>query len=380
MDYGYSEAEQRFRQEVRAFLEAEWGGESLLGPLAPGRSKERERAFRKRLGEKGWLSLGWPEEFGGTPTTLMQKCIISDELNRAGAPYVLYIVNVIGPLIIKYGTDEAKRDILPRIRSGEVNFTLGFTEPETGSDLASLRAKATPHGDGYVVNGQKLYGHPDEGDIMFLAVRTDPEAPLRRGISVLLCDTNLPGFSKVEMPTLSDHYVGATFYDDVFVPRSRLLGEENRGWDYIREALDLDRTAGIPYRHLHALFARLVDHIKSDERLLHDPWVRDRVGQLAVELEGASLLSEMNAARIAAGDRLRTEASVLKTFYSELEGRLAQFGMEVLGPEAVAKDGVSELHSAFNTVYRQTVAATIVGGSSEIQRNIIAIQGLGLPR
>jgi alkylation response protein AidB-like acyl-CoA dehydrogenase len=385
MDFAYTPEELAFRDEVRSFLAREWGPPD---PVA-GRDrtdKERQLEFRKRVAEKGWLTMGWPAAYGGTSFSPMERYILSQEMNRVGAPFPLYIVNVLGPLIIKYGSQEMKDELLPRLKSGAIDFTLGFTEPETGSDLASLRTRAVEHGDGFLVNGQKLYGHPDEGDIMFLAVRTDPEAPIRNGISILLVDVPSEGLTVTKNPTLGGRWVGATYYDDVFVPRTRLLGELNRGWDYVRESLDLDRAAGIPYSHFAVLYDGLVDFAlrtnSNGHALAEEPWVRERLAELAIELEGAQLLQDLTASKIAAGLKLRTESSIVKTYCTELEGRMASFGMEMFGPLApfTKEAGVDEFIGAVNFLYRLNVAMTIVGGTNEIQRNILALQGLGLPR
>lgn len=387
MDFSFSEDELRFRQDVRAFVEREWGpADPVAGRDRSLHNEERARAFRAKVAEKGWFAMGWPAEHGGIPITPMQKYILSREMQRVGAPFPLYNANVLGPLIIKYGSDETKREMLPKMRQGELEFVLGFTEPETGSDLASLRTHAVRQGDGYLVNGQKLYGHPKPGDIMFLAVRTDPEAPIRRGISVLLVDTTSEGFSSTENITLSGQNVGATYYDNVFVPRSRLLGEENKGWDYVRESLDLDRIGGIPYAHFPTIFGMLVDYAKTNVNAAGTPlaeiaWVRDRLATLAIEIEAAEVLQDLTASKIAADEKLRVEGSVVKTYCTELESRIANFGMELLGPlGAVTGQELGPLVGALNFLSRLNVAMTIVGGTNEIQRNVIALQGLGLPR
>ncbi len=388
MDFSFSDDELSFRREVREFVEREWGP---ADPVA-GRDRsliddERVSAFRAKVAEKGWFAMGWPAEHGGWPVTPMQKYILSREMQRVGAPFPLYNANVLGPLIIKYGSEESKREMLPKMRRGELEFVLGFTEPETGSDLARLQTTAVRYGDGYLVNGQKLYGHPKPGDIMFLAVRTDPEAPIRRGISVLLVDTTSEGFSSTENVTLSGQNVGATYYDNVFVPRSRLLGEENRGWDYVRESLDLDRIGGIPYAHFPTVFGQILDFARTNcdcdgTRLADLPWVRDRTAELAIEIEAAEVLQDLTASKIAAGEKLRVEGAVVKTYCTELESRIAAFGMEMLGPlgTLTQQANVHPLVGALNFLSRLNVAMTIVGGTNEIQRNVIALQGLGLPR
>ena len=342
MDFGYTAREEEFRREVRAFLAEAWPEEARRAGRATPEEAER---FRRAAAQRGWFSLGLPEEYGGLPDfTQMERYIVSDEASRAGAPLPPYLVSIMGPLIVKYGTPWMKEEVLPRIRAGDVDFVLGFTEPETGSDLANLQTRAWRDGDEYVVRGQKMYGNPGPGDIMYLAVRTDPDAPLRRGISVLFVEYGRDGFTATRMPTLAGATVGATYYDDVRVPADHLLGEENKGWDYIREALDLDRTSGITYGHLPLRLEELVAWVREaapgGRPLIDDPWVRDRLAQLAIEVEAGELLQGMTASKIAAGLPLRMESSIVKVFLTELERRIAEFAMEVAGPQKCSQIGL----------------------------------------
>lgn len=385
MDFEYTPEQLRFQDEVCRFLEETWGP---ADPTAgrDKRDREKERAFRLEVAKRGWLTIGWPKEWGGTDLTLMERYILSQEMNRHGAPISLYNVIVLGPLLIKYASEEAKNHFLPKMQQGQVDFVLGFTEPETGSDLANLQTRAVRQGDGYIINGQKLYGHPHEDDVVFLAARTDPDAPVRKGISIFLVDANSEGLAITRNKTLAGQEVGATYYDNVYVPRARLLGEENKGWDYVRETMDLDRAGGIPYAHFSVVFEGLVDYVKKTQvnghPLADEPWVRERMGQLAIELEAAELLQDMTASKIAAGETLRMEASIVKAFCTEYESRLAGFAHELFGPAAALAPGATDdaFMGAMNFLRRLNVAMTIVGGTNEIQRNIIALQGLGLPR
>ena len=390
MDFAWTDEQNAFRAQIRAFLDDAWPAAVRSADRLGRRSNQYGDAvsrFRNMVAERGWYSIGWPEEYGGTgDLTPVERFILSDEAGRVGAPLSFYNVNIMGPLIIKYGSPWMKQELLPKIRDGEIDFVLGFTEPETGSDLANLSTAARRDGDEYVINGSKMYGHHTEGDIMYLAVRTDPDAPLRDGISLLFVEHGREGFTVASMPTLDGGQVGATFYDDVRVPADHLLGIENRGWDYVREALDLDRTSGIPYGHMPLLLENLIALIKEttvDGRpLAEDPWVRDRLAQLVIEMEAGVVLQGMTSSKIAAGLRLRTESSVLKIFMTELERRLGEFGTELSGPRgalnAASPDAPLEGH--IWSMHKFNVAITIAGGSNEIQRNIIALQGLGLPR
>jgi len=390
MDFAWTRGQQDFRADVRAFMDEAWPPAVRSANRLARRSPEHAGAvarFRRMVAGRGWYAIGWPGEYGGTgDLTPVERFILSDEAGRAGAPLSLYNVNIMGPLIIKYGSPWMKRELLPKIRDGGIDFVLGFTEPETGSDLANLQTSARRDGDEYVINGQKMYGHPGPGDVMYLAVRTDPDAPLRDGISLLFVEHGRDGFSVASMPTLDGGEVGATFYDDVRVPADHLLGEENRGWDYVREALDLDRTSGIPYGHLPLMVENLIAFVREtriDGRpLAADPWVRDRIAQLAIEMEAGEVLQGMTASKIASGMKLRTESSVVKIFMTELERRLGEFGAELSGARAPLTPASPEapLGGHAWTMHKFNVAITIAGGSNEIQRNIIALQGLGLPR
>ncbi|MYA20767.1 MAG: hypothetical protein F4Z25_11100 [Chloroflexi bacterium] len=390
MDFAWSDEQNEFRAQIREFLEDAWPEEVRSADRLSRRAPEHAGAikrFKDMVAERGWYSIGWPEEYGGSgDLTAVERFILSDEASRVGAPLSLYNVNIMGPLIIKHGSPWMKSELLPKIRDGEIDFTLGFTEPETGSDLANLSTAAYRDGDEYVINGSKMYGRPGPGDIMYLAVRTDPDAPLRDGISLLFVEHGREGFTVASMPTLDGGEVGATFYDDVRVPADHLLGVENRGWDYVREALDLDRTSGIPYGHMPLMRDNLIAFIKEtkvDGRpLAEDPWVRDRIAQLVIDQEAGDVLQGMTASKIATGMKLRTESSVLKIFMTELERRMGEFGTEIVGPLGSLQpaSGEAPLEGQIWATHKFNVAITIAGGSSEIQRNIIALQGLGLPR
>ena len=390
MDFEFSEREQQFRGEVRAFFEEAWPEADRVHGNEDRSAPEREAAalrFREQVAQKGWFSLGLPEEYGGLPGfSQIERFIVADEASRLGAPLPPYLVSIMGPLIIQYGTPWMKQEILPRIRAGEVNFVFGFTEPETGSDLANLQTKAVRDGDEYVINGSKMYGHPGEGDIMFLAVRTDPDAPIRKGISVLFVEHGREGFEVTKMPTLAGGHVGATFYDDVRVPADHLIGEENGGWDVVRAALDLDRTSGITYGYLPLRVRGLIDYVRETQvdgrPLAEDPWVRDRIAQLVIDLEAGEVLQGITASKINAGLKMRIESSVVKLFLTEFARRVAEIGMEITGPLApiTSASDLAPMDGEINALFTSNPASTIAGGSSEIQRNIIAIQGLGLPR
>ena len=384
MDFTFTQKEEAFRAEVRAFAEREWGPPSPNG----GRDhpdREREAAFRRRCADAGYITFGWPAEYGGREAGSMEHYILSQEMNRVGAPFPLYIANVLGPLLIKYGNEKLKAELLPRIAAGNVNFVLGFSEPSAGSDLANIQTRAERVEGGYRIYGQKLYGYPEKGELISLAVRTEPR-PSRNGISIFLVDSEGEGFQSYRQRTMTHLPVGSTFYDGLFVPEHRLLGREGQGWELIRETMDRDRFGGIAYAHFRILLERLANWAKENpnakEPYARQAWVRERIGQLVVEVEGSELLRDVAAWKIEAGEDVHVEASVIKTFCTELERRLAEFGAELVAAQASCTfEGAEDpIIGAVNFLYRQNVSITIAGGSNEIQRNIIATQGLGLPR
>ena len=386
MEFSFTPEEEAFRAEVRAFAEREWGPPSPNG----GRDhpdRAREAAFRLRCAEAGYITFGWPAEHGGRSAKPMEHYILSHEMNRVGAPFPLYIANVLGPLLIKYGNERLKNELLPRIASGNINFVLGFSEPSAGSDLANLQTRAERVEGGYRIYGQKLYGLPYEGELISLAVRTDRDGPSRRSISILLVDAKGEGFQSTRQRTMTHLPVGSTFYDGLFVPEHRLLGREGQGWELIRETMDRDRFGGIAYAHFRILLERLADWAKRNPQAAEQPfsartWVRERVAQLSIEVEGGELLQDVAAWKLATGADIHVEASIIKTFCTELERRLVEFGSELLGAESalIFEECADPIVGAVNFLYRQNVSITIAGGSNEIQRNIIATQGLGLPR
>ena len=385
MDFSFSPEEEKFRREVRQFAEREWGPPSPNG----GRDhpdREREAEFRRRCAAAGYITLGWPKEYGGRSVGPMARYILCQEMNRVGAPFPLYIANVLGPLIIDYGNTQLKEELLPRIATGNINFVLGFSEPNAGSDLASLKTRAERVEGGYRIYGQKVYGLPHSNELISLAARTEPHGSVRTSVSLFLVDAKGDGFQAMEQRTMTHLPVGSTFYDGLFVPEHRRLGAEGQGWDLIRQTMDRDRFGGIPYAHFRILLAQLADWARRNHRdgrrIADNPWVRERIGQLSVEVEASELLQDVAAWKLANGQDLHVDASVIKTFCTELERRLVEFGVELFGEDAVLtfESTPERVVGAVSFLYRQNVSITIAGGSNEIQRNIIATQGLGLPR
>ena len=391
MDLSFTPEEQAFREEVRAFL-----GENVPAERTPGKEEDPAAtlAFRRKVADKGWLRLGWPEQYGGIPTTPIQQFLYAYELSYHHAMPATFATQVVAPGLLHFGNEEQRQRFLPAIGRGEIDFCLGYTEPGAGSDLASLQTRALRDGDEYVITGQKLYtSNARTAEWCWLAARTDPEAPKHKGISVFLIDMRSPGIEVRPLSTLDGHRTNITFWDSVRVPRENLVGEENRGWYYVAGALDLERAALFPWGGVRRDFddllrlAQEMGNLSGDGGLLGrgggpglDDGLRVSIARCYAEMEAVWWLSCKAAAMIAAGEIPTTEASMVKCFGTEAHQRLAGVAQEMLGIWAMLRPGAPKapLHGVVNYMRRYSFMPTFAGGTNEIQRSIIATRGLGL--
>ncbi len=392
MEFRFTSEEERFRSEIRDFLRrelpADWVGAGALGEASE-ESWEFLRSFQKKLAERRWLTLGWPEEHGGLAASHMMQVIYKEEMSYFRAPTQLGVgPDRLGPTIILYGTDEQKRRHLPGIAAGETVWCQGFSEPEAGSDLASLQTTAVADGDYFVVTGQKIWTSlAHRADWCILLARTDREAPKHKGISYLLLDMKTPG---VEVRPLVDMLGRKTFnevfFDSARIPRNCLVGELNRGWYVAAATLDFERSGidrvmtGI--RTYEALVEYAAQAGADGGRLLDDTRVRQKLAELAIEFQAGRLLAYRVASMQEKGQIPNAEASMSKLYGTELQGRLAEAGMEILGLGGQIEPGSrgASLQGQVEQFYLLASALTVAAGTSEIMRNIIAMRGLGLPR
>jgi len=386
LDFQFSPEELALQKEVRDFLKNE------MPPQVPyevehemGWEGPYTREFIKKLGAKHWLTASWPKEYGGLGANYMQRYIIGEELSAAGGTRTLIGATMAGPTILLYGSEEQKKEYLPRIARGEIEFALGYTEPEAGSDMANLDIRAVEMDDHYLINGQKLFNTGCHySDYHWLGARTDPKAPRHRGISLFIVDFKSPGISLDPIITMAGYRTNAVYYDNVRVPKKNMVGEKNKGWYHIATALDFERTyesGGIERK-----FLSLVEYCRNTRRkgqpLTEDIEIRHKLSKLAVEIEVLKLFAVRLACIINKGTVPNYEAAMAKLFGSELEQRLSQTGMEILGLHCQLREG--DQHAPMNgqmeLYHRMTVRWTIVRGSSEIMRTLIATRGLGMPR
>ena len=390
MELRFGEQEEALRAEVRAFLTEQLKDAPQAGGESAGSDADFEFAknFNSELAKRGWIAPAWPKEYGGLSATIAQQMVFNEEFGYHGAPDTGtrgFGVGMIGPTLIVHGSDAQKAHYLPKVTSGEHIWCQGYSEPGAGSDLASLQTRAARDGDEFVLNGQKIWtsgGH--RANQMFCLVRTDPNAPKHRGISFLLIDDikNTPGLTIRPLINMANrHSFNEVFFEDVRVPATNIIGEENRGWYVAMTLLDFERsgvgaTAG--QRHtLEQLTETLrsgPDHTRLSQRMkLAELVVANNVGRF-LGLRVASMQSR--------GLVPNYEASVIKIFQSELGQKIYNFGVGMLGlsGQLVPEEPTAPLGGDLPENYLTSVPSTIYSGSNEIQRNVIATRGLGLPR
>jgi alkylation response protein AidB-like acyl-CoA dehydrogenase len=392
MDFRDTPEEAAFRQEVREFLKTElrdeWKTRPDEGEEDIAALYERRRPWREKLGNKGWTAAAWPKEYGGAGLTVMQQFIMNEEFAEARAPARdIFGVGMVGPTLIVHGSEEQKKEHLPRILSGEVRWCQGYSEPESGSDLASLRTRAVRDGDDYVINGQKIWTSvAQHAHWIFMLARTDPDAPKHKGISYFLLDMKTPGIDVRPLVDLSDrHMFNEVFFEDVRVPARNRVGEENRGWYIGTTTLDFERSnvgAAVGNR---LIVQDLVEFIQEHAgegvcTLPRHRTVRYELTDRMVEADVARMLSFRVVSLQAQGLIPNYEASVVKNYASELTQRIYNTAVKVLGLYGVLQSDDAPESGRYARGYIQSAGSTIAAGTSEIQRNIIAIRGLGLPR
>jgi alkylation response protein AidB-like acyl-CoA dehydrogenase len=353
------------------------------------------RPLHRKLGADGWLGIGWPREYGGRGLTPVEQFVFFDEAARAGLPLPLVALNTVGPTLMRFGTPEQKDFFLPRILAGEIDIAAGYSEPDAGTDLANLstRAVKTEDGSAYVVNGQKVFTtHGDDAEYVWLACRTDPDAPKHKGISILLVDTAAPGYQATRIHTIASHYTTATYYRDVRVPIARRVGEENQGWKLITTQLNHERVAlAANAQSVIRSFAEVqrwaAETGTADGRTVIDlPWVRGTLASAYLRITGLRLL---NGQMVAALQRDQTgaqlspaDASAAKVYGTETHIEVLAELLQVLGSGGILKAGSpgASIRGDLEFLYRYAVVNTFGGGANEIQREIIAMTGLSMPR
>jgi alkylation response protein AidB-like acyl-CoA dehydrogenase len=338
----------------------------------------------RQMGKDGWLTLGWPVEYGGKGGSMLDQLIFTDEAAVAGAPVPFLTINTVGPTIMRYGTEEQKAFFLPKIASGELHFAIGYSEPGAGTDLASLRTRAVHDGDDYVINGQKMWTSLIQyADYVWLACRTDPDANRHKGLSVIIVPTNAPGFSWTPVHTMSGPTTSATYYEDVRVPRSNVVGEENKGWALITNQLNHERVALTSAAPVLTALREVREwaqqtKLPDGRRVIDQEWVQVHLARVHARVQFLRLMNW----RIASGGSVGpADASATKVFGTEFATEAYRLLTEVIGANGTVRLGspTAVLAGRVERMVRSSLILTFGGGTNEVQRDIIAMVGLGLP-
>ena len=391
MDFQLTAEEHAFREELVAFLKealpSDWVGMDF------DEQGEEDRTFtlemRKKLAQKGWLAMHWPREYGGMGASVMTQVIFNEEMAYHRAPGIdIFGVRMLGSTLLVHGTEEQKMTFLPPVARGEVQWCQGYSEPGSGSDLASLETRAVEDVDDFIISGTKIWtSGANHADWMFLLARTDPEAPKHRGISFFLLDMKTPGVTVRPIIDMSGfHRFNQVFFDNVRVPKSNVVGELNRGWYVGATLLDFERS-GVQYsassrRTLEDLVELAKEARHNGHVAAEDPVIRNRLAELAIQAEVSRMLAYRIAWMQSRGSIPNKEASTGKLFGTELQQQVAAVGMELLGLYGQLASGSkwAPFKGRLQRTYLSSFSETLAAGTSEIQRNIIATRGLGLPR
>jgi 3-oxocholest-4-en-26-oyl-CoA dehydrogenase alpha subunit len=393
MRLDYTPEQEQLRDEIRATMEKVMTPERRAAVSERMEGGPAVRECVRALGAADLLGVGWPKEFGGRGFSAIEQFIFAEEARRVNAPIPLVTLNTVGPTLMHFGTEEQKQTFLPAILDGSVEFAIGYSEPEAGSDLASLRTSAVrvsdDLGEGWVINGQKMFtSGAAYADYIWLAARTDPNAKKHKGISIFIVPTSSPGFSWQPLHTMPGISTFYSFYDNVRVPASAIVAGENQGWQLITTQLNFERAALGNLGALEPLFEQTLEWATSTEldggRVIDQPWVQSTLARVEAQVAAYKLMNlRVNAAMAQDGGNIGLkmgEASAVKVFGTELTQQVAGQLLEVLDHNGLRRGADAPLRGALESAYRVAVISTFGGGANEIQRDIIAMAGLGMPR
>jgi len=390
MRISYTPEQEELRRELRSYfatLITPERREALMSTSGEYGSGNVYRETVAQMGRDGWLALGWPTEYGGQARSTMDQLIFTDEAAIAGAPVPFLTINSVAPTIMAYGTEEQKKFYLPKIAAGELHFAIGYSEPGAGTDLANLRTTAVRDGDDYVINGQKMWTSLIQyADYIWLAVRTNTEVKKHRGISVLIVPTTAEGFSWTPVHTMAGPGTSATYYQDVRVPAGNLVGEENGGWKLVTNQLNHERVALVSAAPIMLALNQVREWAQNTKdargaRLIDSEWVQLNLARVHAKAEYLKLINWELASSAAAAPS-PADASAAKVFGTELATEAYRLLMEVLGPSATLRQDTpgALLRGRVERMHRAALILTFGGGTNEIQRDIIGMVALGMPR
>jgi 3-oxocholest-4-en-26-oyl-CoA dehydrogenase alpha subunit len=385
MYIAYTPEQEALRRELRAYFAALMTPEVEAEVAAGNTGGPRCLEAVCQMGRDGWLGIGWPKEYGGQGRGVVEQFIFYDEAWRALAPIPALTINAVAQTIVAFGTEEQKQFFLPQILRGELHFAVGYTEPNAGTDLAALQTRAVRDGDDWVINGQKLYTSlAGYADYIWLAARTDPEAPKHKGISIFAIPTSAPGFSYSIIHTLVSSGTTTTYYDNVRVPHAALIGGLNKGWKLITNQLNYERIAICPPGMVEQVYEGTVrwaqeNRLADGRRVIDQEWVQLNLARVYARLEYLRLINW----KVASGTAVNpADASATKVFGTEFFCEAYRLLLEVFGQAGYLRHGSpgAVLRGRMERAYQGTLFLTFGGGTNEIQRDLIALFGLGMPR
>jgi alkylation response protein AidB-like acyl-CoA dehydrogenase len=391
VDFDFSPDQTAFSEKVERFLDANPDTEVFdvtRENMAQVVDTPARRAYMRKMADQGWLGITWPEEWGGQDGDGVYEYLLNEALAGRGGPQIGKGVGIIGKTLLAHGSEKLKAEFLPKILSNEVEFAVGYSEPEAGSDAASMKLRAVRDGAGWRLNGQKTWTTSAHfAEWYWVGARTDPDAPKHHGITLFLVPMDHPGITVRGIWTMGDERTNDVFFDDVWVSDDYVVGELNKGFQYISQALDLERFTMFSFAPIQQRLNVLTEYVREatrdDEPLREDPVVRKQVATLVTEAAVARLLGLRVVAAAAGGGKPPTvEASGYKLYATELSKRLANASMDIASPGTQLRVGTEDapMTGRADSTYRYTVLDTIGGGTSEVQKNIISRRGLGLPK
>jgi alkylation response protein AidB-like acyl-CoA dehydrogenase len=388
MKIALDEKQSALREELRVYF-ARLVDDELIEEISVGEGGgPLYRKALEQMGTDGWIGIGWPREYGGQERSPLDQFLFADECQRAGFPLPFLTINSVGPTIMEYGTDSQKKDYLPRITAGKIHFAIGYSEADAGTDLASLKTSAVRDGDEWVINGQKMWTSlADYSEYVWLAARTDPDAEKHAGISIFIVDVRSPGFSITPIETIGKIKTNVTYYDNVRVPADALVGEPGMGWTLIVNQLNHERvslfTSGTPERiYLETLEWARSTRRPSGGRVVDVPWVQSTLARVKCRVDVLKLFNWRQAWNMGQGTFRFDEASTVKVYGSESYIQIYRDLLQVTGLTGSLPAGSPGfiIRGRLERMYRAMLILTFGGGTNEVQRDIIAMAGLGMPR
>ncbi|SEN04514.1 Acyl-CoA dehydrogenase [Mesobacillus persicus] len=386
MRFDLTDEQRQLKEEIRSYLDEHITAELLEELIENPDGGPLWRQYIQNLGKDGWLGIGWPVEYGGQGKTPLEQYIFLEEIERTGVNIPFITLETVGPTLMKLGTEEQKNYFLPKILKGEVEIAIGYSEPQAGTDLAALETRAVREGDSYVINGQKVFTtNAHMADYIWLAARTDADAPKHKGISIFLVPTKTPGFSVTPMDLIGERS-NVSYYEDVRIPLSALVGEENKGWQYITTQLSLERLMLSTYARMERMIEETIEWASENEvdgvRVLDQHWVRDSLAELTMEMEVLKLLNYRAAWAHNNEKTAPFRPSMNKVFAAELNQKVFDTCMQIMGMfgQVAAGSEWTIANGSAQTYAQKRLVHLFGGGANDIQRDLVARFGLGLPK